>query len=429
LRVVYITAGAGGMYCGACCRDANLAHELVARGCDVQFIPLYTPLKLERDAPPGTTRTFFGGINVYLQQHIPIFRHTPRPLDRLLDSSPLLNWASKFAVQTRAEALGPMTLSMLRGEQGRQRKELERLLNFLEAPLRPDVVNITNMLLSGIVPALKERLPVPVVCTVQGEDDFVQDMPEPYRSQVRDVMRKNAREIELFISPSGAYVTKMAEFLDVPRDTIKVVPTGIDVDKYPSASSRPRDPFTVGYLSRITPGKGLDVLVEAVAILVGEQKRNVRLNVAGQIVDRKFWRRVRAAVKRASLTARFSYSDAPDLRSKVAFLQGCSAFAQPGRSAEIRATAAIEAMAVGVPVVVPDLGVFPEIIQQTGGGVLFPPGDAERMAEELAALMDNPEKADALGLAGRRAIRIHYSAAAMADRTLELYAGLRRRGE
>jgi len=424
LRVVYITAGAGGMYCGACVRDANLAHELIARGCDVQFIPLYAPLKLERDPPLGTTRTFFGGINVYLQQNVRLFRHTPRPLDRLLDSRILLGLAARLGMRTEAETLGPMTLSMLLGEEGRQQKELERLLDFLETQPPPTVVHISNMLLSGIIPALKRRLAIPVVCTVQGEDDFVQGMPEPYRSQVRGLMQRNAREIALFISPSSAYTAKIARFLDVPGDGIKVVPTGIDVDKYPSAPSRRRDPFAVGYLSRITPGKGLDVLVEAARILVREQKRNIRLNVAGQVLDRKFWKRIRTAVRRAGLGKHLSYTRVPDLRSKIRFLQGCSVFVLPSRSPEVRATAATEAMAVGLPVLVPDLGVFPELIGRTGGGVLFPAGDARRLAGELAALMDDPERADALGLAAHRGVRVHYPAAATAEKTLELYAGL-----
>ena len=188
MRITYITAGAGNRHCGACNRDVGLARALIAKGCDVQLVPLYTPLH-GADGELETAPIFFGGINVYLQQHAALFRHTPRAVDRLFDSRPLLNWAASFAIETQPEQLGPMTLSMLRGRHGRQRKELLRLLDFLARGPRPDVVCLANALLSGIVPAVKERIPVPVACTREGGDDFVAAMPEPYRSEARARMR------------------------------------------------------------------------------------------------------------------------------------------------------------------------------------------------------------------------------------------------
>ena len=423
MKVTYITAGAGAMHCGACSRDAALARALIARGCDVLLIPLYTPINVEDGPPPGTTRTFFGGINVYLQQHVPLFRHTPRLVDRFLDNRPLLNWAGKFAIKTKAEKLGPMTVSMLRGEEGRQRKELARLLDFLAGGPAPDVVNLANSLLSGIVPALRRRIKARVACTLQGEDQFIEDIPEPDGAQVRDLLRRNVREIDLFIAPSDAYADHMAGFLDVPREKVRTVRTGIEVDRYPPPPRRPRRPFAVGYLSRITPEKGLDLLVEAFRTLVLDGREAV-LRVAGQTPDARFWDTVRADLRRPELAARVEHCDVPDLPAKVRFFQACSAVSVPSRRPEVRGTAAIEAMAAGVPVVVPRSGVFPELIETTGGGVLFPPGDAERLAAALAGLMDDPDGADALGLAGREGARVHCAAARMAQRTSELYTDL-----
>ncbi|MFH1730359.1 MAG: glycosyltransferase family 4 protein [Planctomycetota bacterium] len=424
MRITCITAGCGGMYCGAYARDAVLARALAARGCDVQVIPLYMPMVLDEGDPPGTTRLFFGGVNVWLQQHVSLWRHVPRFARRLLDGRPLLNYVARFAVQTKPEGLGPMTVSMLRGERGRQAAELESLLDFMEQRPRPDVVNLGNSLLSGIVPALERRLGVRVLCELQGEDDFVAATPEPYRSQARDLIRHNLRDIDLLIAPSHAYAAKAAEFLDVPRERIEVVRTGIEVDKHPPAPARPREPFTVGCLSRITPGKGLDLLVEACRILVGEQLRSLRLLVGGQVVDKGLWRSVRATLRRAGLERVVEHCEVRTLADKVALLQRCHVFSVPSRTAEIHGTAVMEAMAAGVPAVVPDSGVFPEMIELTGGGVLFPAGDPQALADELARLMDEPERAAAMGLAARAGIGEHYSAAGMAEKTLALYADL-----
>jgi len=424
VRIVYLAAGAAGMHCGACARDVTLVRGLLRLGCDVTLVPLYTPLRIDGDPPPGMTRTFLGGINVYLQHRFGLFRVTPRLVDRLLDSRPLLALASRFAIRTRARELGPMTLAVLRGEEGSTRKELHRVIEFLAAGARPDVVCLTNSLLSGFAPALQKRLSVPVVSKLQGEDAFVDEMPEPYRGQVRDQMRLNAAHISLFVAPSDEYAAKMAEYLAVPRGKVAAVRNGIDLDLYPRVERRVRQPFAVGHLSRLTPGKGLDLLVEAVRILAVEQGRDVRLRAAGKVVDRSFWRSVRSAARRAGLADRFEYVGELDLRGKVAFLHSLSAFALPSRYAELRGTAVMEAMATGLPVVVPDAGVFQDMMRLTGGGRLVPPNDPRAIAATLGQLMDQPEAADAVGLAGREGIRVHYSAAGMAEETLRLYAGL-----
>lgn len=421
MRVVYLTAGAAGMHCGACGRDAGLARALIARGADVQLVPLYTPMTLDTPMPSGTTDTFYGGINVYLQQTFSLFRRMPPALDRLLDARPLLKMASRLGVRTRPAKLGPLTLSMLQGEDGRQRKELQRLLDYLDLQRPIAVVNISNMLLSGMIPALKRRLAVPVACTLQGEDEFVTAIPEPHSSQCRDLMRQHARRVGLFISPSRAYVPKIAEFLAVEPEQIHVVPTGLDLADYPCLPKRHVEPFVIGYLSRITADKGLDLLIDAVGRL-RQDGRTVRLQIAGQRLEPAFARDVRNQVRRGGLDQWTTTRSVRTLPEKVRFLHECSAFALPTRRHEVRGTAAMEAMAVGLPVVVPDSGVLPELIGDTGR--FFTPGDADGLAAALAELMDHSARADALGLAARERIRVHYSLDQMAASTLALYQAL-----
>src|SRR5437762_11241206 len=145
MKIAYITAGAANMYCGSCMHDNTLVSALLAQGHDALLVPLYTPIRTD-EPDVSQKRVFFGGINVYLQQKLSLFRHTPWLLDRLLDARGLLRWVSRFAVKTEASSLGGLTLSVLRGEHGHQRKEVAKIVRWLADDVKPDLVNLTNVL-------------------------------------------------------------------------------------------------------------------------------------------------------------------------------------------------------------------------------------------------------------------------------------------
>ncbi|MCL4500069.1 MAG: glycosyltransferase family 4 protein, partial [Chloroflexi bacterium] len=416
--------GAGGMYCGACARDVTLITGLISRGHDVQVVPLYTPLRLDAGVQLPITPIFYGGINVFLQQLSPIFRYIPAFMDRWLDNPALLRWASKSAVKTRPQELGAMTVSVLSGRDGRQRKELHRLMRYLESEVRPDIINITNSLLSGIAPEPRRSASVPIVCTLQGEDSFVEAIPEPQLSQALGLMRKHASAIDLYLSPGEGYAAKMAEFLDIPKEKIRITRPGIDVNAFKPTAERHRNPFVIGYLSAITPVKGLDILVEAFSILVNDQGRDARLRVAGRILNEEYWNSITKTIADKGLEARFEHIGEPDFTGKIEFLKRCGVFSVPSLIGESRGMAVMEAMASGVPVVVPDTGVFPELLSLTNGGLLFKSGDAESLAGAIAKIMDDPDAADTTGRSAAEGVAKHYSAEKMAERVLEEYTKL-----
>ena len=425
MRITYIAAGAAGSYCGACARDAALARTLIARGHAVTLVPLYTPLRT--DGPdPSLPRVFYGGVNAYLQQRFALFRKTPAFLDWLLDRPAFLKLVSRFGIDTAPEDLGPMTVSVLQGADGRQRKELEKLLRFLEHEERPDLVNLTNSLLSGIAPALKDRLGVPVVCTFQGEESFVRRLGQPHQDAAFALMRQHAASIDLFLSPGESYADEMADFLAVDRGRIRVVRPGIDLAPYAASAPRPREPFRIGFLSRISPAKGLDILCEAFRILEKTRPGGAVLAVAGQLAGsgRAFWRQLHKALDADGLADRVEFAGEVDLDGKVRFLRSCSVFCVPSRLPERRAVACIEALAAGVPLVVPDRGVFPELLALARGGVTVPPDDPQALADAFARLRDNPEEADRLALAAAAGAATHFSADAVADQTLAAYEHL-----
>ena len=228
MKIAYLTAGAAGMFCGSCMHDNTLARALMREGADVQLIPLYTPIRTDEQDVSGD-KLFFGGINVYLQQNVPFYRHLPHWLTSAFDQRWLIRWATRRSTSVRAETLGPLTVSMLRGKEGFQRSEVERLAEWLSGELRPDVIVFTNMLIAGCAPAIKERLGAKIVVTLQGDDIFLDELTEPYRTQALDQIRRLSSSIDAYVSASNYYANHMADFLGLDRSKIRVLPLGLDV--------------------------------------------------------------------------------------------------------------------------------------------------------------------------------------------------------
>ncbi|MEZ6068675.1 MAG: glycosyltransferase [Pirellulales bacterium] len=254
MKLVYMAAGAAGMYCGSCLHDNTLAATLLEQGIDVMLVPTYTPLRTDEESV-SEHRVFFGGVNVYLQQKLALFRHTPAFFDRLLDSPALISWLAGHSVSTRPEDLGGLAVSMLQGEQGRQRKELKKLVDWLARDARPDVVHLSNSMLSGMARAIKRRLGVPVVCTLSGEDIFLESIPEPYYSRAREELVDHAADVDHFVALNNYYADFSADYLQVPRERIEVIPHGLRLDGHratpPSDLVTEKPERTIGYLAHL----------------------------------------------------------------------------------------------------------------------------------------------------------------------------------
>ncbi|NLX60144.1 MAG: glycosyltransferase family 4 protein [Phycisphaerae bacterium] len=423
MKIVYLAAGAAGQYCGACARDAALARSLIALGHEVTMLPLYTPLRL--DGPdPSDRRVFYGGISAVLQQKFALFRHTPKLLDRLFDSRWILRAVSRLAIDTQPEDLGAMTVSVLRGSQGRQAKELRALLDYLHGQGSPDVVNLTNSLLAGLAPAIRERLGCRIVCMVQGEEAFVRDLPPPFRDEAMALVRLAAEDIDLFIAPAAGYADEVAEFLGVGRDRIRVVHPGVDVGVFRPAVRSEGGPVHVGYLSRIAPAKGLDILCRAAAIVHRERPGQVRLSVAGQLApaDRRWWQSVLDETGLQQNRDGFAFRGQVTFGGKLDLFQSLDVFVRPSRQPERRAVAALEAMACGAVLVAPRNGILAEIVESTGGGMLVDPCGAESLAAALVSLADDRRRLTDMSVAAARGVETHFSSRTMAETTLRIYA-------
>ena len=417
MRILHITAGAAGMYCGSCFRDNALAAELISRGHEVTLLPLYTPT-LTDEPNVSQPRVFFGGISVYLQQHLGLFRKTPRLLDRLWDSVFALRLASRRSIQTNPRLLGELTLSMLKGTEGFQSKEVFKLLQWLQKESPPDVVNLPNSLLIGLAQPIKKTLHRPIFCTLQGEDLFLEGLREPYRSSALDLIRANLEHVDAFVAVSGYYAHFMSHYLGIPQGKIHVVPVGINLQGYAPRPRSRSNLFTVGYFARIAPAYR--------HLRQQPGFPQARLEVAGYLGPeyKSYLREVEQQMKAWGLEYEFAYRGTLDRQGKIAFLQNLDVLSVPSGYKEPKGIYVLEAMANGVPVVQPRHGAFPEILEKAPGGILVEPDHTESLAEGLLRIWQNPSLAQELSRQGVAGVREHFSVARMADRALEVYSRL-----
>jgi glycosyltransferase involved in cell wall biosynthesis len=425
MRIAYVTAGAAGTICGSCLHDNTLAAALIAQGHETLLIPTYTPIRTD-EPDVSQKRVFFGGINVYLQQKLALFRHTPWPFDRLLDANGLLRFVSRFAVKTRAEDLAGLTISMLKGEHGHQRKELDKLVHWLSRDVRPEIINLTAVLLSGVVRELKSRLKVPILCSLQGDDIFLEALPESARGEALALIRDHVRAIDGFIATSAYYADFMAKYVDIPREKIHVVYPGLDLRGHGDARRAPeKDTLpTIGYFARICPEKGLHILVDAFRLLRSSPDApRWRLRISGWLGEnqREFLNAQLAKLKSDGLVTDVDHVDAPDHAGKVRFLQSLDVLCVPTLYREPKGLYVLEALANGVPVVQPRHGSFPELIERTGGGLLVDPEDPRDLARGLRRMLDDVALRQELGRKGREAVRRDFSAEVMARNTVDVY--------
>ncbi len=426
MRIVQLTPGAGGMYCGNCLRDNALVGALRRQGHSVTMLPLYLPLKTDEPEETQGTPVFFGGLTVFLEQKAAIFRHIPKWLHDWLSSPALLRLIGTAAAKTRPEHVGELTLSMLRGESGNQAREVEELITWLAQHERPDVVSLSNGLLVGVARRLKSVLGTQVVVTLQGEDTFVDALPDDCRLKAWEILSERLAEADLLVAPSAYYADRMAAKLSIPRARIHIVPNGIHLAGWQVADTAPNPPV-LGYLARMCSEKGLDRLVEAFLILKRRDRvPGLRLWIGGGMgaTDARFVDDLKARLQAEGQLGAVEFRPNLEHAAKQEFFRGLSVFSTPAHYGEAFGLYLVEAMAAGVPMVQPRTGAFPEILEASGGGLLCEPNDTTSLADRIEEVLLSPELAKRLGSAGRAAAEKTYNSPAVAARMVNLFQSL-----
>jgi glycosyltransferase involved in cell wall biosynthesis len=430
LKIVQLTPGAGEMYCGNCLRDNALVAEWNRLGHDVCMVPLYLPLTLDEPDQSTNVPIFFGGINVFLDHKIPwLWRCLPMRFRKLFDSRTLLKSVGRKVSKTNPAEVGALTVSMLQGEHGRQIKELQELSDWLQHDQKPNVISFSNALLLGMSNHLQKATGAKTVCFLAGEDTFVDSLPEPYCSQAWELIRAHVQKIDLLIAPSRYYAELMSERMELPLERVHVVYNGINTADFANAAdpAEPNRPPTLGFFARMCTAKGLDVLVDAfIEIRKRGNVPRLKLKVGGNLNK---WNEplvnvLKLKLKAEGLEQEVSFHPNVSRADKIRFLRSLDVFSVPAVSNEPFGFYVVEALAAGVPVVLPARSTFPELIEKSGGGVLYPFESPTALVETLEQLFIDESKRQHLSNTGRRNALEFFSVKRVAQETTELIAGL-----
>ena len=412
MRILHLIPGSGGtFYCQNCVRDRALVRALRRAGHDVVMVPLYLPMFGEEGSVGAKAPIFFGGVNMFLREKLPLFRRMPHWMDQLLDSPWVLRQAAAREQSTNPADLGPMTLSMLRGRRGNQQKEFDRFLEWLKVQDRPDIIHVSNALLLGFAPEIKEIVDAPIVCSLQDEEPWVNAMRAPYDQRVWAAIAEDAQCVSRFIATSAWYADRMTTCMGLAPERVSVVFPGIETgDVTPAALDF--NPPVIGFLERLSRAQGFGLLVDAfMALKRMPAFKDLRMHATGGCTpaDRQFHEDIHARLRCEGMDDAVEFLQEFQLAQRGEFLRSLSVLSVPVPGGEAFGLQLLEAMAHGVPVVQPAEGSYPEIINATGGGVLYDPQESGGLVHALQSLLENPEEARRLGRQGREAILAQFN--------------------
>jgi glycosyltransferase involved in cell wall biosynthesis len=408
------------MYCGSCMHDNTWARGLMDSGEQVTLIPTYTPIRVDEENA-SSKRVFMGGLNVYLRTRSRFWRALPKFMTSWVDHPGVIKFATGFGISSDAKELGELTLAMLSADSGPHKEQYEELAQYVSTELRPDIIVFSNALLAGALPSLKRRFAGPILCTLQGDDIFLDGLVEPFQSPILSRLKQLVTHFDGCITHSRYYREHMSRYLDIPTEKFRQLPLSIDLRGHVGTPEiRTGQPFTVGYFARICPEKGLHQLVDAFRIL-HRIHPEARLKAGGYLGQRDFQYFEQVKRDARDLGDAFEYIGSPDRAGKQAFFQDIDILSIPTVYQEPKGLSVLEAMANGIPVVLPRHGAFPELIAATGGGELVDPGDAKGLATCVARLLREPERRLELGRRGRESVHSQFHPQVLASQTLQLF--------
>ena len=384
MKILFIIPGAGdSFYCGNCFRDNLQASAMRKAGHDVIIMSLYLPLthpSFQADTP-----LFFPATTYYTAQKFFGKRKMPKWFERFTGSKAMLNLASSMSGTTSAKGMEKMTLSMITGNDPAFMEQVNRLIDWIKNGEKPDIINLSSTLLLGVAKAIKEQLPIPIVCSLQDEEVWVDSLDKKHADIAWNSIAENSRYIDQFVTTSN-YYRQIAQQRMPQIGDIEVIYPGVDRTKYAS-TDYPKHP-TIGFFYRMNSLNGLDILAEAFALL---KKRNsipgLKLKISGGYTgkDKRFLRKVKEILAPCREDVELCNSYA--LEDHTAFYSSISAICVPLTFNEGVGLYICEAFAAGRPAVEPATGSFPEIVGEAG--VLYQPNNSEALADALEELLSD----------------------------------------
>ena len=416
MKILFIIPGAGdNFYCSNCFRDNLYASALRKAGHDVVISPLYLPLKhasFQSDSP-----LFFPATTYYLAHKF--FRNSKMPgwMKQLTGSDFMLNYAASKSGTTTPKGLEELTLSMITGEDTVFQTEIQKMTDWIRTQEKPDIIHLSSSLLIGIAKFLRIQLQIPIVCSLQDEEIWIDNMEEHYAHIAWLQIDMNTQYIDKLITTSEYYKAIAQKKLS-GNSNIEVVYPGFDEEKYTNPVS-PKEPV-IGFFYRMCEKSGLHILVDAYLKL---KQQNVipqlKLKIGGgsNDLDKKFMKALKARL--APYKKDVEICETYSIDEHKEFYQSISVISVPITFDEGIGLYLCEAFAAGVPAVEPATGSIPEIVAD--GGILYQPNTANALARALEQALGDSVKFNELKEKASLLATTRYSASVMVKKLREVY--------
>jgi glycosyltransferase involved in cell wall biosynthesis len=426
MKIVYLITGSGGsFYCSNCYRDMLYFRAIrKVPGTIANAIPLYLPPDSETNRENLFDKhVFFGAVSLYLREKVKLFRNMPRFLEKIFDSSPILKLAAHMAGTTRSEGLEDMTLNMIEGDNAFRPNEMNRLVSYLTEEGKPDIIHLSNALILGLARQLKKRMDVKIVCSLLNEDDWIDDMAEPYLSQAWKMIAAESVYVDSFITPSRYYKEFFIGKTGVKGDNIYVVPLGFEPPEYAKPKNIIKPP-AIGFFNRISYHNGFDKLADAfIQLKMQNRIPDLTLNVCGGYTgdDKHFIATQIKKIKEKDLQKSIRIYPEFSGEKKTEFFNDVDVISVPVRKYDGYGLYILEANSAGIPVVQPATGAFPEILDMTGGGLIYSPDTVDELTESLFRMLSDRELRNKTGKSGSNNVRSLLSLGKMSSGLSQVY--------
>ena len=418
MKIVYLITGSGGsFYCGNCYRDMLYVRAIrKVPGVTASAIPLYLPPDKTNTESGLDKNVFFGAISMYIREKVPFLRNMPDFFDKILDSSSLLKLAAKQAGTTRTEGLEEMTLNMIEGDNAFRTHEVDRLVNYLVKNGKPDIIHLSNALILGLARQLKKRIKVKIVCSLLNEDDWIDEMAEPYKSKAWKMIGIESKYVDSFVTPSEYYKKLFISRTGLSGTNINVVPLGFEPEEGLSFTRDSEFP-SLGYFSRVSYPNGFDKMVDAFIRMKSDLFPGLTLHVCGGSTgtDKAFISLQIKKIKEHGFKSAVRIYPEFQGDKKLEFFNNVDIISVPVRKYDGYGLYLLEANGSGVPVVQPATGAFPEIISTTGGGTTYFPDNVDELVSGLTNLLNDKGLRETLAKHGITGVAENFSLQRMAE--------------
>jgi glycosyltransferase involved in cell wall biosynthesis len=281
----------------------------------------------------------------------------------------------------------------------------------LKRSFRPDVVHV-NLSDTSAFFHLRSLRAYPAATVVTFQAALGQPATDP-----KGVTGALIAQAHRLVAVSRAAAANVAAFTALPADRIEIIHPGVPAGDFSPgiAECSPARPPVIGFLGRLVEEKGVQVVLEALALLDGQ----VRLAVIGEGAARPYLEALARELEVADLV-NFAgeVSDADRLR----LMGQCRALVVPSLHEELFGMVAVEGALAGLPVIASAIGGLPEIVVPGETGFLIAPGDALALANHIRTLAGDADLARLMGQAGRARALALYTVEAMVDRYEAVYA-------